>query len=166
MANETEPKKKPREPMPRDMLEQHLVEFLKTHNLCVLATARDNVPRAVSLEYEPEGTALYILLDSAGTRENIKLNPQISAVIHDPLHGWETLKGIQLTARARLVNEDNVEYPIAWRIFNRANAGNEGWDVPPEGRTLLIIEPQKIELFETALRHRGYKVRQVWEAQN
>ena len=163
MGNGSEPKK-PRIPMPREQLEQHLIEFIKSHNVCVLATAKDNIPRATPLEYEAEGTTLYIMADAGRKIENIKANPQVSAGIHDPLHGWLSVKGIQISGQARLITDGDAEYPDAWKIYNRANAGKEGWDVPPAGSTLLIIEAQKIELMETTLKDRGYKVRQVWEA--
>ena len=156
--------KKPLEPMPKDQLEQHLIEFIKSHNVCVVATARDNVPRATALEYEAEGTTLYLMVDRGRNLDNMQANPQISAVINDPLHGWLTVKGIQITSEAKLLTDSDAEYPEAWKIFNRANAGKEGWDVPPNGGNLLIIEPQKIELIETALKREGYKIRQVWEA--
>lgn len=165
MSNASEPEK-PLELMPRDQLEQHLSEFIKSHNVCVLATAKDNIPRATSVEYEAEGIKLYMVVDRGRKIENMRVNPQISAAIHDPLHGWLTVKGIQISAQAKLLTDSDAEYPEAWKIFNRANAGKEGWDVPPKGRTLLIIEPQKIELIETALREKGYKMTQVWEAQN
>jgi len=156
--------KKPREPMPKDQLEQHIIEFIKSHNVCVLATAQDNIPRATPLEYEAEGTTLYIDAGPGRKIESIKANPQVSAGIHDPLHGWLTVKGVQISGQARLLTDSDAEYPSAWKIFNRANAGKEGWDVPPAGHTLLIIEARKIELFETALKQKGYKIRQVWEA--
>ena len=157
--------KNPSEPMPIDMLEQHIVEFIKSHNVCVLATAKDNIPRATPLEYEADGTTLYIDAGPGKKTENIKANPVVRAGIHDPLHGWLSCKGVQITGQARLLADTDAEYPSAWRIFNRANAGKEGWDTPPAGRTLMIIEAQKIELFETALRQQGYKMRQTWEAQ-
>ncbi len=164
MSTASEPKK-PLEVMPRDQLKQHLVKFIKSHNVCVLATARDNIPRATSLEYEAEGTTLYIMVDRGRKIENMRANPQISADIHDPLHGWLTVKGIQITAQAKLLTDSDPEYPGAWKIYNKANADKEGWDIPPKGRTLFVIEPQKIELMEAALREQGYKMRQVWEAQ-
>lgn len=161
MGNEV---KKPLELMPRDMLEGHITEFIKSHNVCVLATAKDNIPRATPLEYEAEGTTLYINAGPGRKIESIKANPQVSAGIHDPLHGWLTVKGVQITGQARLVTDSDAEYAGAWKIFNRANEGKEGWDVPPKGYTLLVIEAQKIELLETALKQKGYKIRQVWEA--
>jgi hypothetical protein len=77
-----------------------------------------------------------------------------------------TVKGIQITAQAKLLTDSDHEYPGAWKIYNKANADKEGWDIPPKGRTLFVIEPQKIELIETALKEKGYKIQQVWEAQN
>lgn len=165
MSNASEPKR-PLEVMPKDQLEQHLIEFIKSHNVCVLATAKDNIPRATSLEYEAEGLNLYLMVDRGRKIENMRANPEISAAIHDPLHGWKTIKGIQVSAEAKLLTDSDAEYHEAWKIYNRANTGKEGWDVPPKGGTLLIIEPRKIELIETALREKGYKMRQVWEAPN
>ncbi|HEY87638.1 MAG TPA: pyridoxamine 5'-phosphate oxidase family protein [Dehalococcoidia bacterium] len=165
MSNASEPKK-PLEVMPRDQLDQHLIEFMKSHNVCVLATTKDNIPRATSLEYEAEGTTLYIMVDRGRKIENMRANSQISVAIHDPLHGWLTVKGIQITAQAKLLTDSDAEYSGTWKIFNRSNAGKEGWDTPPKDRTFLIIKPQKIELIETALREKGYKMQQVWEAQS
>lgn len=155
---------KPLEVMPRDQLEKHIIEYMKSHNVCVLATAKDNIPRATSLEYEAEGTTLYIMVGPGRKIENMRANPQISADIHDPLHGWMSVKAIQITAQAKLLTDSDPEYPGAWKSYNKANADKEGWDTPPMGRTLLVIEPQKIELIETALKEKGYKVQQVWEA--
>jgi len=157
--------KKPLEAMSREQLEKHIVEFIKSHNVCVLATARDNIPRATPLEYEAEGTTLYINIGPGRKIENLKANPQVSAGIHDPLHGWLSVKGIQITGQAIIITDSDTEYTDAWKIFNRANAGKEGWDVPPKGYTLLKIMARKIELFETALKKQGYKMKQVWEAQ-
>jgi len=165
MSTAGEPKK-PLEVMPRDQLKQHLIEFIKSHNVCVIATAKDNVPRATSLEYEADGTTLYIMVGPGRKIENMRANPQISADLHDPLHGWMTVKGLQMTAQAKLLTDSDAEYPGAWKIYNKANAGTEGWDIPPKGRTLLVIEPRKIEFIETALSEKGYKMQQVWEARS
>ena len=154
------------EVMPRDQLGQHLIEFVESRNVCVLATEKDHIPRATPIEYQGEGTTLYIMAHPGRKIENIKANPQISVGICDPLHDWLSVKGIQITGQARFVTDSDAEYSHAWRVFNKANAGKEGWDVPPRGRTMpiLIVEARKIELMETTLEKRGYKITQVWEA--
>ncbi|MFA5317202.1 MAG: hypothetical protein WC369_07275, partial [Dehalococcoidales bacterium] len=73
------------------------------------------------------------------------------------------VKGVQITGRASLITDQSSEYQGAWKVFNRANADKDGWDVPPPGRTLLKIEADKIELMETTLKDKGYKIRQTWE---
>jgi len=150
--------------MPRDQLEAHLIEFIHSHNVCTIATCKDNIPRATGLEYEAEGAALYILIGPGRKGENLKANPQISASIHDPLHGWQTVKGLQITGQPVLLTSADAEYPEAWTIFNRANQGKENWDVPPPNFTILKIVPEKMELLEVALKAQGFKVKQVWEA--
>jgi nitroimidazol reductase NimA-like FMN-containing flavoprotein (pyridoxamine 5'-phosphate oxidase superfamily) len=156
--------KKPTVPMPRDQLEAYLIKFIHSHNVCTIATCKDNVPRATALEYEAEGAAIYILLGPGQKGENLKANPQISASIHDPLNGWLTVKGLQITGQPVLLTSADTEYPEAWRIFNRANEGKENWDVPPPNFTILKIVPQKMELLEVALKAQGFKVKQSWEA--
>lgn len=163
MGNGSEARK-PLETMSRAKLEKYIVDFIKSHNVCVLATCKDNIPRATSLEYVADGTTLYIHVGAGRKTENAKANPLVSAGIHDPLHGWLTCKGIQITGQARLLTDADAGYPGAWKIFNRANAGKEGWDVPPKGHILMVIEASKIELFETALKQQGYKINQAWEA--
>lgn len=160
MSSETKPELKP---MPREPLEQHIIEFLHAHNVCVLATAQANIPRATPLEYEAEETTLYIMLGPGKKLDNLKANPLVSVAVHDPLKGWLTVKGVQITGRATLITDESSEYQGAWKVFNRANSDKDGWNVPPPGRTLLKIEADKIELMETALKEKGFKIRQTWE---
>jgi nitroimidazol reductase NimA-like FMN-containing flavoprotein (pyridoxamine 5'-phosphate oxidase superfamily) len=156
--------KKETVPMPRDQLEAHLIEFIHSHNVCTIATCADNIPRATALEYEAEGTAIYILLGPGRKGENLKANPLISASIHDPLNGWQTVKGLQITGQPVLLTSADAEYPEAWRIFNRANQGKPDWDVAPPNFTMLKIVPEKMELLEVSLKAKGFKVKQLWEA--
>ncbi|MFA5317719.1 MAG: pyridoxamine 5'-phosphate oxidase family protein, partial [Dehalococcoidales bacterium] len=142
MSGETRPELKS---MPGEQLGKHLVDFIHAHNVCVLATSRDNIPRATPLEYEAEGTTLYIMAGPGKKIENLKANPVVSAAVCDPLKGWSTVKGVQITGRASLITDQSSEYQGAWKVFNRANADKDGWDVPPPGRTLLKIEADKIE---------------------
>jgi nitroimidazol reductase NimA-like FMN-containing flavoprotein (pyridoxamine 5'-phosphate oxidase superfamily) len=58
--------------MPKDELEQHIAEFLKTQNVCVLATCKDNIPRATPLEFYSLGTTLYVMPEEGQKMENIR----------------------------------------------------------------------------------------------
>ena len=157
--------KKATKQMSKDELERHISVFIKTHNMCVLCTARDNIPRATPIEYWADGTTLYIVADPGTKRENIKANPKVSVGIFDPLVGTLSVKGMQITGEAMLLTGDNPEYDEALIMRRRELVGEDIGDFkPPKGRTLIKVESKKIELCEYALLPRGYDFRQVWEA--
>ena len=157
-------KKKITNQLPREQLEQNIVEFLKSHNMCVLATASNDVPRATPIEYYSEGTTLYMIGDPGTKRNNIEINPAVSIGIHDPLTGWLTVKGVQITGEATLISDGTPEYDEAMRVYQWQNLGKElGWTEAPRGFTMIKVKAKKIELTEIALKQKGYAEKQVWE---
>jgi len=151
--------------MSRDELEQRIAVFIKAHNMCVLATSKDDVPRATPIEYWADGTTLYISADPGTKRENIKANPGVSVGIHDPYIGPLSAKGIQITGEAKLLTDEDPEYDEALLMHRREKVGEEiGEYKPRRGGTLIKVEAKKIELLDLALKIEGYKARYVWEA--
>jgi len=168
--------------MPRNQLEQHIVEFIKLHNVCVLSTSKDDIPRATPVTYYSEGTTLYILGDRGTTKlNNISANPRISIGIADPRTSWLSVKGVQITGQVTLITADNPEYEETLRIYDfkermkknieemrKALGKDTGKEIPqakPPGSLVVIkVESKNIELCEYALLPRGYDFRQVWEA--
>jgi len=168
--------------MPRDQLEQHLVEFIKSHNVCVLSTSKDDIPRATPVTYYSEGTTLYILGDQGTTKlNNLSANPRISIGIADPRTSWLSVKGVQITGQVTLITAGNPGFEEALRIYNfkermkeniqemrKALGKDTGKEIPvgkpPKGLIVIKVESKKIELCEYALLPRGYDFRQVWEA--
>jgi len=151
--------------MSKDELERRIAVFIKMHNMCVLCTARDNIPRATPIEYWADGTTLYIFADPGSKRENIKANPRVSVGIHDPLVGSLSVKGAQITGEATLLTDDNPEYNEALTMRRRELVGEDIGDFKPrQGGTVIKIEPKKIEFIDIALKLDGYDLRYVWEA--
>lgn len=152
--------------MPRNELEQHIIEFIKSHNMCVMATAKDNVPRATPIEYYSVGTTLYMVGDPGTKIEHMKANPQVSICIHDPLTtGWFSVRGIVITGKPTLITDDNPEYYEAWKICQWEKIRKElGLTGPPKGLMMIKIEAKSIKLLENVLKIRGYDSTQVWEA--
>jgi nitroimidazol reductase NimA-like FMN-containing flavoprotein (pyridoxamine 5'-phosphate oxidase superfamily) len=168
--------------MPREQLEQHIVEFIKSHNVCVLSTSKDDIPRATPVTYCSEGTTLYILGDRGTTKlNNISANPRLSIGIADPRTSWLSVKGVQITGQVTLITAGNPGFEEALRIYNlkermkenteemrKALGKDTGKEIPqgqpPKGLVVIKVESKKIELCEYALLPRGYNFRQVWEA--
>ena len=157
--------KKVTAPMPRDELEQHIIEFLKSHNMCVMATAKDDVPRATAIEYFSVGTTIYMVGDPGTKIEHMKANPQVSICIHDPYTGFFSVKAVVITGKPMLIADDDPEYYEAWRICQWEKVSKElGLTEPPKGLMMIKIEARSIKLSENVLKLRGYASRQVWEA--
>jgi len=169
--------------MPRDQLEQHIVEFIKSHDMCVLATtSKDNIPRATPIWYNSEGTTIYMVGDEGTKLNNIRANPRVGIGIHDIRTSFQSVKGIQITGQVTLITEDNPEYEEALKIYQLEERTKKvtqqmaellgmeppegmGEIKPPKDITMIKVEAKKIELIETALLQRGYTAQQFWEAQ-
>ena len=157
--------KKVTKQMSRDELERRIAVFIKTHNMCVLCTAKDNVPRATPIEYWADGTTLYMGADPGTKRENIKANPKVSVAIFDPLVGSLSVKGMQITGEATLLTDDNPEFDYASILERRELVGEDVGDFKPRrGRTIIKVEAKKIDLLDVALKLEGYDLKYVWEA--
>jgi nitroimidazol reductase NimA-like FMN-containing flavoprotein (pyridoxamine 5'-phosphate oxidase superfamily) len=152
--------------MSKEEIERRISVFIKSHNMCVLCTARDNIPRATPIEYWADGTTIYIFADPGTKRDNIKANPKVSIGIHDPFTGGSlSVKGMQITGEATLLTDDNPEYNEALIMRMRELVGEDLGDYKPrQGGAVIKVVAKKIEFIDIALKIEGYDLRYVWEA--
>ncbi len=149
--------------LPREELEEYIIEFLQEQNMCVLCTCKDNEPRATPIEYYSEGTALYMIADPGTKIKNIESNPGVSVGIFAPYTGWLSVKGIQITGRARIIGEEDSDREHALQVYKWENTMKElGLSGPPEQK-IIKVEAEKIELTDISLKLNGYSAKQVWE---
>jgi nitroimidazol reductase NimA-like FMN-containing flavoprotein (pyridoxamine 5'-phosphate oxidase superfamily) len=151
--------------MSKEELERRISVFIKTHNMCVLCSAKDNVPRATPIEYWADGTTLYMGADAGSKRENIKANPEVSIGIFDPFVGSLSVKGMQITGQATLLTNDNPEFDYASLLERQELVGEDVGDFKPRrDRIVIKVEAKKIEFLDVALKLEGYDLKYVWEA--
>ncbi len=159
--------------LPDAELRERIINFFKEQTMCVIATCKENVPRATPLEYFSDGMTLYISTDPGTKIENIKVNAMVSIGIFSTLHpdwagdNWKRNKGAQITGEATILGPDDPENirakkeVIPWKRFVSAL----GWDISKLPKGLVVkVEPKKIEYRENALMLKGYATKQVWEA--
>jgi nitroimidazol reductase NimA-like FMN-containing flavoprotein (pyridoxamine 5'-phosphate oxidase superfamily) len=138
--------------LPRDEMEGTIGRFLKSCNICVLATSGNDVPRATPIEYYAKGTTIYIAGAPTTKVDNIKANPRVSVGIYNMARvdwkDWADVKGAQITGTAELIREDNPE-PYAeamsiyqWQHYRKAMGMN--LDKPPS-TTIIKITAEKVE---------------------
>jgi hypothetical protein len=171
----------------KEEIEREIIEFLdkmSTHKgtpgkgcglahgrSLVLATCRNNHPRATTLDFFNEGLTLYIFGEPGGKIANIRANPKVSAAIYEqPLDHSKTQKALQIWGKATLISrknnkklfEEKIEkwglYDVA-RVLVKGNLKRQG--VPSDqidaqvdktvdkalsGLNFIRIEPEKIIL--------------------
>ncbi len=153
-------------PMPKGELEQHIARFLKTQNVCVLASCKDNVPRATPLEYYSNGTTLYVMPEEGQKMDNIRENPLVSVGIFAPYIGWLSVKGAQITGEATIITRADIEeFQDGLSVYQWEKSAKEiGLKELPQSFRLLKITAHAIELLDISLKTKGYAPRQLWTA--
>lgn len=171
----------------KEEIEREIIEFLdkmSTHkgtsgkgcglkhgSSLVLATCRNNQPRATTLDFFNEGLTIYILGEPGGKIANIRDNPKVSAAIYQqPLDHSKTQKALQIWGKATLISRKNnkklfEEKMEKWGLYDvarvlvkgnlrKAGVPEEQLDVQVEkvlnkalsGMNFIRIEPEKIIL--------------------
>ena len=157
--------------LPRAKMESRIAAFLKSGNVCVLATCSNDVPRATPIEYYSDGLTIYIAASRSTKVPNMEVNPRVSVGIYSTPYtdwmNWYDVTGVQLTGQAKLLSYDEYpeEYIAAlqiydWRKYRRA-LGKP--DQEPRKTTIVKIHPLKIEFRDLVLLRDGYSVLQTWE---
>jgi len=97
-------------------------------NCLVLATSRNDMPRATPLEFFNEGLTLYIFGEGGGKTTNIKHNDNVCAAIYEqPMHHDVVQKSLQIFGKAQLITvKDNEqlfkEKARKWNMYSVAEA--------------------------------------------
>ncbi len=95
--------------------------------------------------------------------ENIKENPHVSVGIFAPYTGWMSVKGVQVTGEATLINKDDKEFKEGLEVYQWQKSAKEiGLDQLPESFRLLKVQTHAIEMLDISLKTKGYAPRQLW----
>ncbi len=161
--------------MPRDQLYARIVEFLSSQTMCVLATWGKEAPRATPIEYYSEGVSLYVTIDPGVKMENLKINNRVSVAVCSTLKPdwnsateWASIKSAQITGIAHILPLGSAERAHALKVYKYWIFA-EACGLNPEDiikdRTMVRIDPEKIEYLEFNLKRQGFGSKQVWVAQ-
>jgi len=145
----------------RREIERLVLELLKGEPTCVMATCRDDVPRASTVEFFPSGTTLYVLTEGGRKVENVRRNPQVSVAVHAPFTGWKNVRGVQITGTAEIAERGSPVFDEGLDAY-RDRRRLRQCDLP-EFITIIKITPVRIEYIDTSLQRKGFKVRHTVE---
>jgi hypothetical protein len=154
--------------LPRDQLEERILNLFSSHNMAVIATINsDGSPSATPVRYFSLGFEVFYSSWNASVKSrNLERDPRISAGIFAPLVGQASSRGAQLFGTARTLERDDPDaapYGEAFRWQSDHVECGRSLDEPPTD-PLTVITPTRILYTEHWLRRSGYAPRQTWRA--
>jgi general stress protein 26 len=154
MSSESNSNNRTAKVMPKKELEDHIAHLLTTQNMCVLATCRNDSPRATPIEYYSKGLTLYLVAEPGQKLQNIRVNPTVSVGVFAPYTGWNSARGIQITGEAHIITRKNKnEFDKGMSIYKwQKTAAELGIQELPRTIKLLRINTKKAELVDMSLR--------------
>jgi nitroimidazol reductase NimA-like FMN-containing flavoprotein (pyridoxamine 5'-phosphate oxidase superfamily) len=155
----------PAHQLPRERLEERILNLLSAQNMCVLATAGPDGPLATPVRYfSLDFAVMFTAAPRSPKLRNIAADPRVSVGIFAPLVGLASSRGAQLFGEARVLPPDDPERDRYWAAFRWENEhAEQGRSLAePPRDTLLVIEPNRIVYTEHWLRRDGFAARQFW----
>jgi hypothetical protein len=153
--------------LPRDELEERILNLLLSQNMAVVATCGADGPLATPVRYFNREFTL-VFTSQAGTPKmrNIAADPRVSIGIFAPLYGQASSRGAQIFGEARVLLAGSAGFDDLLDISRwQSDAVERGRSLnePPEG-PLVAVDAVRIVYTEHYLRSRGYAPRQFWRA--
>lgn len=156
----------PERELPRDQLEERILNLLSTHNTAVIATVNaDGSPTATPVRYFHLGfEVFYTSWDASVKSRNLRRDPRVSAGIVAPLTGQASSRGAQLFGTARTIQRTAPEADGYWEAVRwQADHIERGRPLTePPADPLTVITPTRIIYTDHWLRRTGYAPRQRW----
>lgn len=154
--------------LPRDELEERILQLFSTHNLAVIATInKDGSPAATPVRYFSLGFEVFYTSWNASVKSrNLRRDSRVSAGIVAPLVGQASSRGAQLFGTARTLERSDHEAQQYWEAVRwQSDYAERGRDLDqPPTDPLTVITPTRILYTEHWLRRDGYRPRQTWRA--
>lgn len=152
--------------LPRDQLEERILNLLSSLNTAVIATvAADGSPAATPVRYFSLGLEIFYTSWNASPKSrNLARDPRVSAGIVAPLVGQASSRGAQLFGTARTLERDHPDADAYWEAVrwqsDHVERGRSLSEPPTD--PLTVITPDRIVYTEHWLRRDGYAPRQTW----
>lgn len=155
--------------LPRERLEERILNLLSTHNTAVIATInRDGSPNATPVRYFHLGFEIFYTSWNASVKSsNLRRDARVAAGIVSPLVGLASSRGAQLFGTARTIQRDDPTASGYWEAVrwqsDHVERGRSLDETPDD--PLTVITPTRIVYTEHWLRRDGFAPRQTWRAQ-
>lgn len=159
----------PSQVLPRDALEERILNLLSSQNMCVLATVgADGAPLATPVRYADLAFEIVFTASPRSPKvRNLLADARVSVGIFAPLVGLASSRGAQLFGTASVLPPKHPRHQQYWEAVRWQSDHVErslAIDDPPS-ETLVVVTASRIVYTEHWLRRDGYAPRQFWNAE-
>ena len=148
-------------PLSQDELYNEILEYLDINNICTLAFAYNNVPRATPVEYANDGSDLYVVSEGmsktfyeSGNKEKvlewkkmfIERNPRCSVGLISPYFGYESTRGLRMWGTAQIFHKGDSEWDKGIKLLKvERNLPDFGQTEAPDFLIITKIVPEMMQ---------------------
>lgn len=129
-------------------LKKEVLDYITSHDRCVMATSKQDNPRAASILYSCDGFTLFVHT-IAGTAKvrSVETNPNVALVIDDQAReGWKQCKTLQYIGKAEILKNSSEQLKATERYGKRFPIAKRY--LTPEGlakdQVLIKITPERL----------------------
>lgn len=129
-------------------LRKEILDYLESHTAAVMATSKQDNPRAASVLYAHDGFNI-IVHTIAGTAKvrTVEINPNVALVIDDQAQeGWGQMKTLQYIGKAEIIKNSEEQQKAAELYVKRFPMVKRY--LTPEGlatdQVLIKITPERV----------------------
>jgi hypothetical protein len=155
----------PAKRLPRQQLEERILNLLSSQNMCVLATTGADGALATPVRYYHRDLAVFFTCQSGTPKlRNIEQDPRVSIGLFAPLVGQASSRGAQLFGLAEVLLPGMDGYADGMAIYRwQSDAVERGRPLDQEpGGPLVRVIADRIVYTEHWLRRDGFSPRQFW----
>ena len=145
--------------MPEKELKEAIEKYVEANNTCALATGAGEFVRCTPIEYSYHDEKFWIFSEGGEKFTGLEKNENVSLAIFDKYDGFGTLKSVQITGKAELIEPFSEVYnahaaykKIPMQALEKLN--------PP--MHLICIQPLKADALFSEFKKDGYDSRQVY----
>ena len=145
--------------MPEKELKEAIEKYVEANNTCALATGAGEFVRCTPIEYSYHDEKFWIFSEGGEKFTGLEKNENVSLAIFDKYDGFGTLKSVQITGKAELIEPFSEVYnahaaykKIPMQALEKLN--------PP--MHLICIRPVKVDALFSEFKKDGYDSRQVY----
>jgi general stress protein 26 len=141
----------------KDRLRARMEEYINANNTCALATGAGDFVRCTPIEYAWHDQAFWMFTEGGEKFLALEKNKNVCLAIYDKYSGFGTVKGMQVSGTAEIIEPFSAEY-IAAAAFKKIPV--EALKKLPEPMYLLKIKPVRIDYLDSELKKQGFSSRQ------